>query len=207
LLDRTYSLNNFDPLLVNHFAQYIDLIESNPEQHDTLLQAAGVDAVYNTDGELVPLEQPAVRAWFVESECWHSDEVSLREAMLDPAWQPLRQVHLLGDGPCPVPNLNSTPPGEILTMRRTAMDVHVVRDSWLVLADTYYTSAGVFYDDSHAAPAKRANLTFQAIRIPAGTQTVQFLGNDDSWLLPGALISLVSLLVTLVLFRTKNPLQ
>src|SRR6185503_6742171 len=46
LIDHTSLLNNFEPLLVGSFAQYIDLIEKNPTQRDVLLQAAAVGATY-----------------------------------------------------------------------------------------------------------------------------------------------------------------
>ncbi len=208
LLDRTYSLNNFDPLLIGHFADYIELIESYPQQRDTLLQAAGVNTIYDMNGNIVELEHTAARAWFVGSACWHPDEMSLKEAMLQPEWQALRQVHLLGNGTCLAPNLNEIPPGEILAIRGGGtLDVRVERDSWLVLADTYYTNLGIIYDDAHIAPVERANLAFQAVWIPAGTRMVQLLGNNNWWLIPGLSVSIVSLFITLVLFRTKTPVS
>ena len=56
LLDRWHLLNNFEPLKVGHFAEYIDVIEDQLPQADALLQAAGVDAIYDNTGRLIALE-------------------------------------------------------------------------------------------------------------------------------------------------------
>src|SRR5690606_10117501 len=101
LLDRWSLLNNFDPLRVGHFEAYLDVIEQKLPDADALLQAANVGAVYNADGNRETLDHETARAWFVESACWHEDEASLVGTISDSGWDPMQQVHLMGEGECP----------------------------------------------------------------------------------------------------------
>ena len=47
IIDRVPLLNNFEPLLIGHFAEYINLIEAT--QSKLLLQAADVGMVYEPE--------------------------------------------------------------------------------------------------------------------------------------------------------------
>ncbi len=206
LLDRNALLNNFEPLLVGGFAGYVGLIEANPAVRDTLLQAAGVNLVYDEQGELETLAMPASRAWVVEYACWHADETSLANALIDPAWNPLLQVHLLGEGDCP-PVSDSAEPMVTLTVTgqtEPLITIPADRNGWLVLADTFYPGwAAKSVDGIVEYPIQRANLAFRAIEVEGG-ESIHF-SYQPGWLLPGALISVISLLLMLVLFRSKNP--
>ena len=71
LLDRQYLLNNFDPLQVGYFAQYLDLIEAQLPDADALLQAANTNALFDRSGQRIDLDFPVQRAWLVNSACWH----------------------------------------------------------------------------------------------------------------------------------------
>jgi hypothetical protein len=205
LLDQNYSLNSFDPLLVSHFATYLKLMEANPTQRDTLLQAAGVGAIYDAKGELRSLERTAAHAWLVASACWHPDEASVMQAMLNPEWNPHSQVHLIGEGDCPDVQPDAESAGEVTSMDDNGLiNLRVEQDSWLVLPHTYYFGWGGTYGDSQPLTTVRANLAFSAVLVPAGTETVQ-LKYEPLWFWPGAIISALSLLVILLLFRTKIP--
>ena len=197
LIDRAPLLNNFEPLLVGHFADYVDLLEDT--ESPPLLTAAGVGALYDADGRH-PLEQSAARAWLVSSVCWHEDESSLKAALSDPNWQPHQQIHMLGDGGCAAPE---APSGTVLAIADEGDDVtlhvDVERDSWLVLADTDYPGWHAQVDGVEA-PIYRANLAFRALQVDSGQHVVQFEYRPD-WLLPGALVSAVSLLLALLLYR------
>lgn len=209
LLDRQYLLNNFDPLQIGHFVAYIDRIEANPQSRDTLLQAAGVGGIYNKDESLQILDHEAVRAWFVESICWHPDERALLDGLLNTTWQPLRQAHLVGTAGCPDLPLQARVPGEILTFHDDSnavkMDVRTETGGLLVLADTDYPGWTAVIDDS---PTRilRVNGTFRAVEVPAGASRVEF-SYRPAWLLPGILVSVISLLVMLMLFRLQSPNQ
>lgn len=196
LIDRVMLLNNFEPLLVGHFADYVDLIEATG--NSALLRGAGVGAMYAP--ELQPIDSSAVRAWLVSSVCWHADEFALKAALSDPDWQPDQQVHMLGVGDCAAPE---APSGEVLALADASnsltIQVEAVRGSWLVLADTDYPGWHAFVDGVET-PIYRANLAFRALQVDAGQHVVQFEYRPD-WLLPGALVSAVSLLIALLLYR------
>ncbi len=163
-----------------------------------LLQAAGVGATYTP--ALQPLDQPAARAWLLAAVCWHEDEDSLKAALVDPAWQPLGQLQMLGVGDCAEPQpiadnvAVTSDEGSSLTLT-----VDAPQDSWLVLADTDYPG-WVATVDGVETPIYRANLNFRAVQIDAGLHEVRF-DYQPGWLLPGALVSVVSLLLALLLYR------
>lgn len=207
LLDHAALLNNFEPLMVGSFAGYIDLIEQNPDQRDKLLQAAGVSGVYDANGILQPL-QPAPRAWLVEYACFHPDEDSLKSALLDETWNPALQVQLLGEGDCPTPQPSDTPVGTVTaiadTSNRLTVTLSVEREGWLILADAYYPNWQASDGDSYTYDLQRANLMMRAVKVVPGTTRVQF-DYRPWWKWPGVLVSVVSLIITLALFRSKNP--
>ncbi len=198
LIDRLPLLNNFEPLLIGHFADYLDLIEGQPQASATLLQAAGVGATYTPDRQ--SLDQPAARAWLLGAVCWHEDEDSLKAALVDPAWQPLGQLQMLGVGDCADPQPIA---GEVAVAadegNTLTLTVDAPRDSWLVVADTDYPG-WVATVDGVETPIYRANLNFRAIQVDAGLHEVRF-DYQPGWLLPGALVSVVSLLLALLLYR------
>jgi hypothetical protein len=205
LLDRWYLLNNFEPLRVGHFTAYTTLIEQNLPAAEGLLQAAGVSALYDSKGVRQPLARTAARAWIVESACWHDSAESLTAALADPDWNPQRQVHLSGEGDCPVLADDSGAPGAVTLIEdfgnRVGMLVELSADGWLVLADTDYPGWMVLVD-GQPARIERANLAFRAVQIPAGTQAVEFVYRPV-WLLPGALISLGALVIAVALLRLR----
>ncbi len=209
LLDRQYLLNNFDPLQVGHFAAYIDLIEANPQSRDTLLQAAGVDSIYNQDESRETLGHEAARVWFVESICWHPDEASLVDGLLNTSWKPLRQAHLIGTAGCPELPPEVQPSGEILAFEdndnSVVIDVSTETGGLLVLADTDYPGWTAEID-GNLTRILRVNGAFRAVEVPAGANHVEFVYRP-AWLLPGILVSVIALLVMLMLFRLQSSNQ
>ncbi|MEO8610813.1 MAG: hypothetical protein ABI690_23150 [Chloroflexota bacterium] len=201
LIDRTPLLNNFDPLLVGSFAQYSDLIEKHPAQREKLFQAADVRAIYDETGALTPLNLPVARAWFVESACWHPDEDSMVQAMLDPAWNPTQQVQLLGEGDCPNPSKTDFQPIDVTDENGATVIQSPAQAGWLVIADTNYPGWSV--TGSVDNRIYQANLAFKAVKVDANS-TVRF-EYHPWWIWPGILVSIVSLLVLFILFRTKHP--
>ena len=83
------------------------------------------------------------------------------------------------------------------------MDVQIDHDSMLVVADTHYPGWQATIDGK-PTEIFRANIAFRAVFVPAGSKTIRF-DYQPWWLLPGALVSVVSILITLLLFRSKNP--
>jgi hypothetical protein len=207
LLDRWHLLNNFDPLRVGPFVQYLDLIEANLPDADNLLQAAQVNALYEETGERSALVSPVERAWFVESVCWHTDEASLVEALSNPDWLPLRQAHFIGEGDCPALAEDAASIGTVISLedRANSLGVNVETEAggWLVLADTNYPGWTASVDGVPVQIAQ-ANLAFRVVEVPAGGRVIHF-EYRPAWLLPGMLISLAALVITLALFRLRNP--
>ncbi|MBZ0277006.1 MAG: YfhO family protein, partial [Anaerolineae bacterium] len=206
LLDRRPLLNNFDPLLAGHFAEYIMLLDSaSPEQQAALLQAAGVGAIYTGVGQVSPLDPPAAETWLVDSVCWHPAGTSLRDMLLRPGWNPLAQVNLIGEGDCPPVEAGDDPP-RLLTPEYSGSTFTVTLNNetggWLVLVLTDYPGwyASV---DGQPATLYRANGAFQAVQIPAGAGRVT-LNYHPWWLWPGMLVSFAALLLTLLLFRSRD---
>lgn len=204
LIDRVALLNNFDPLLPDHFVAYLNRIEANPERNNGLLQAAAVGEVRLAGGEVSSLNSTPQRVYLIGSICWHGTEAELEAALIDPDWQPDRQAHILGDRGCePV---TDAAPGVVLMSEYHASEVSITvemeRDGWLVLADTDYPDWVATVDDE-PTPIYRANLMFRAVQVSAGEHTVRFKYRP-AWLASGALVSVVSLLILLLLFRLKN---
>jgi hypothetical protein len=200
LIDRLPLLNNFEPLLVGHFADMIELIEANPAANAPL-RAAGVQGLYNPT--FATLEQEARRAWLLRDACWHETEDALKAAMVDPAWLPERQVQLLGDGGCAASSDLLMELGTVefteSGANRVTMSVNAPQDSWLVLADTDYPGWEARVDGVET-PIYRANLAFRAVQVDAGQHEVSF-EYHPRWLLAGALVSAISLLIALLLYR------
>ncbi len=207
LMDGEKLLNNFDPLLIAHFADYLMLIEQS-ESPSKLLAAARVTAVYDANGQLAE-QDSELQQWanFVESVCWHENETSLKPALLNADWPVLQQVHLIGVGECPpIPDTLSAA-SQVLDRRLSALasqfEVQTGTGGLLYLPHTYYPGwqAAV---DSQSTRILRANLAFMAVEVPAGATEVR-LDYRPWWLLPGTLLSLLSLVGLLVLFRAQSP--
>jgi hypothetical protein len=213
LLDRTSLLNNFDPLQVGSFARYSELIETHPQAADHLLRGAGVTAVYHADGTLRTLPTPGVRAWFPAQFCWHLDEASIAAALIQPDWKPEARAEVLYDAVSRQKNPQdnhciSNPAGTVGRItdapNRVTLEVTASQSiSRLVLADTAYPGWQVSLDGQPYG-YMTANLAFQSVSLPEGQHTL-VIEYRPWWLIPGALISLVSLLITLALFRSSEP--
>lgn len=202
ILDWVSEFNNFDPLLPAPYADYLHLLADIPSA--ALLRAGGIGVRGEQDGTMTPLEGDAPRTWLVTSVCWHETPDSLRAALTDANWRPDEQLHMLGDAGCAAPESTS---GTALVVRDQGnvveIDVQAARDSWLVLADTDYPGWSAVVNDT-PAPIFRANLGFRAVQVDAGTSVVRFT-YQPGWMLPGLLISVVSLLAALLLFRLRAP--
>lgn len=183
IIDRVALINNFDPLLVGSFADYRDVI---PQNESALLSASAW------------MDSPRVR--LLTAICWHESDESLRAALLNPDWNPTEQAHLLGDAGCAEPQVaDGTARITLDTGSEVIITLDVPRDSWLILADTPYPGWSASVDDE-GTPIYAANLNARAVQVDAGAQEVRFVYHPW-WLLPGALISIVSLVIALLLYR------
>ncbi|MBI1279341.1 MAG: YfhO family protein [Anaerolineaceae bacterium] len=205
LIDRIPLLNNFEPLLVDPFKQYIDLIERNPNQRASLLNAAGVDYTYDAQGKKIALDETTARAWFVDTVCWYGNDLSVKSAMLRD-WNPEHVVNLvkyLGEGICPQSEIE----GNVVQSVEDNSDSLTVKvttnhTAWLVLADTYYPGWSATIDGA-ATEIRQANLAFRAVQLPAGAHEVKF-EYHFRWMWAGILVSIASLMIVMVLFRSRE---
>jgi hypothetical protein len=186
---RTPMLNNFDPLLVGHFARYQTLTELHPDLA-ALRHAAAAG------------ENADQRAWFVESACWHETQAELEAALVDPNWNPAAQVHLLGAAGCQNGDAVDAPITVTDRANTVTISVNAPRMGWLYLADTDYPGWKAFVD-GEPVPIYRANLMFRAVQVDGGLHEVVFSYEPD-WMLPAALITVVSLGVLLFLFTRTD---
>lgn len=202
LLDGRPLLNNFDPLRPGYFAQYLALIEDHPDEARALLNAAHVDATFDSNGVLQPLPSLSERAWLVDAACWHPSDFEASAALLSAGWDRQLQVQLSGEGGCLNADASASAGGVSSLEDRSSeliITFNSTRPAWLVVADTYYPGwrAEINGEPAHI---ERANLAFRAVRVDSGAQTVRMV-YDPGWLLPGTAISLLSLFTLLVLFR------
>ncbi len=194
LLDGASLLNHFDPLLVGHYARYLELIAAADDARP-LLRAAGVGAVYGDSGTRTALEA-APLAWLVAGACWLDDEATAAE-LIAPDWDPAGMVFLAGGGPCEPPR-RAGGLVEIVKRDLTSFRVRADEDAWLVAAVTHYPGWFAQVDGVPAA-LERANLAFRAVRVPPGEHIVTF-NYAPGWLWPATMTSLAGLAGLAVFF-------
>ncbi|MBN1564730.1 MAG: YfhO family protein [Anaerolineae bacterium] len=207
MLDRVPSLNNNDPLLPQYHSAYIDLIEELGAESGALLRAAGVTHTYGIAPEgwtgenpaVVPVADEIALAWLVpQAEIYESDDASAA-VLRDPGWNPLETIILAGEvpesGKAKMTSGNVTLSEDSPTEKR--YQVTTDGAAYLVISETWYPgwSAQI---DGETTTLYRANLAFQAVRVPAGEHEITVSYTLNHWR-TGAAISVVSLIAALVL--------
>ncbi|MBK8028848.1 MAG: YfhO family protein [Chloroflexi bacterium] len=82
------------------------------------------------------------------------------------------------------------------------ISVNAPRMGWLYLADTDYPGWKATLD-GESVPIYRANLMFRAVQVDAGLHEVVFR-YEPAWAAPALLITVVSLVILLFLFRLAD---
>jgi hypothetical protein len=203
MLDRVPALNNFDPLLPEYHRRYIALIEALGSRSGALLRAAGVSQVYGLtpDGWLdeVPALAPdeaTPLVWLVPDVVWLESDAAIEEALRDPAWDPAQTVLLFGETPDgdKAARLSGT---EVTVLEnrpnRQRYRVQTEEAAYLVISQTWYPGWSASLD-GEPVPLYRANLAFQAVRIPPGGGDLTLSYTITDWE-TGAAITLVSVLI------------
>jgi hypothetical protein len=206
MLDRVPSLSNNDPLLPSGYSQYIDMIEELGAGAGPLLQAANVTQVYGTVPDGWQGENPAVApyvdevtsAWLVPETLWLDSDDAIQAALRDPDWDPMQTVTLSGGDE----NTSATSGGGTVTLIEsspTERRYQVKADSaeYLVIAETWYPGWTVTVN-GQTGELYRANLTFQAVAVPAGENEVTLHYTPNHWK-SGVFITTLSLLIALAL--------
>ncbi len=173
MIDGVPSANNFDPLLVGHYAALLDEIEQLPEDRRLArLQQMNVGVLLRArpDGTVAvtPVEAPWPRAAL--ADCAPQGEALTCER------RNMGEVALIVDEP-----------------ERVAVSVVTDRSAWLVLVDTDYPGWEATLDGQRVA-IRRANGAFRAVEVPAGRHEVAFMYRPLS-LRVGAAISGTALAV------------
>ncbi len=188
LLDGISNFNNFEPLLVDHYAAFLASLEQ--ARTESLAIAAGLDT----------------RAWLISggAVCWHKSDLSLMEGLRDPAWDATSVAHMRGDGGCASHERVDMGTAQIIrdAGNQLTIQVDAARMAWLIVADTDYPGWSAFVDGD-SVPIFRVNGAFRAVQVDGGAHTVEFV-YQPSWAIPALAISLITLVLMIVLLRTRS---
>jgi hypothetical protein len=212
MLDGVASVNNFEPLLVGRYAEFLGAVVETP----ALLRLSGATHVASDrqwpGGEPVDTSGPAVlyrlpdalgRVWVVPS----ARQVGLDEmlaALADPAFDPTAEVlleHSAPSTPSPMPSLPHSASGvEYQIALRdipNGVTIHADLDvpGYLVVADTWYPGWRTTVDGKQVE-LLRANYAFRAVSLDAGEHVVRMLYRPLS-LRAGAMLGLGTLVVVI----------
>ena len=214
MLDPVAVVNNFDPLTVGW---HTDVLAAAVE-HRALLRVMGATHVASDrlwpGGAVVHVSRRATvyalpdalgRAWIVPTARRLPPDEALA-ALTDPAFDPRREVLLVGDSPS-VPTTDTTDTADEqaaaggrgwgLRLRDVpngvTIDANLDAPGYLVLADTWYPGWWATVD-GHPAELLRANYAFRAVWLTAGEHVVEMRYRPPLWMV-GAAISGVSGLI------------
>lgn len=183
LLDHVSTTNNFDPLVPDGYARWMDGIETqNPAAQQSWLAWMGVGAIEHIDGSAPfgvrfdPIQNAQRWHW---SRCARS--VSNVEAWMamEQEWNatvtPDRKI-LLEDGAVSTSGgCATTNPPQVTwvseTPIRITMMIDASEDGWLELVDTWYPGWQAILDGK-AARIYLADGAFQALSVPAGNHRI-----------------------------------
>jgi hypothetical protein len=208
LIDRVPLLNNFDPLLTGGYDQLTTWLNSGEVNRDVLLNLAGVEAVYNANGEREALTEPGSRVYLRSSACADfTGDLDPVVAELTTQWNPAGQVLIAGDAADCDPAVEVVQTvGEASIISETANQVEVQvsapNGGWLVLADADYPGWAVTVN-GQPETIYRANIAFRGVEVLAGESVVVFR-YEPGWVWPGLLASAIGLLGVLILFRWRG---
>ncbi len=182
MVDGVPSANNFDPLLIGHYATLLDEVGALPQDEQLArLQEMNVGALLRArpDGtvEIAPVETPwprvALAACTPQSEALTCQRRDVGEAVI-----------------------------VVDEAERVAIAVFAREPAWLVLVDTFYVGWTATLDGQQVA-IQRANRTFRAVEVPAGRHEVVFTYRPTS-LRIGAAISSIALMVWLAWWGVRR---
>lgn len=115
---------------------------------------------------------------------WHADDDAIAAALRDPAWDPFERVILAGESPAQQASSVPLQGVEITTLDsrpdRVTYRVRTDGPAYLVVATTWYPGWEATLDGMPAT-LYRANLTFQAVAVPAGGGDVTLRYTLNHW--------------------------
>jgi hypothetical protein len=199
MLDGVSSANNFDPLLVGRYVDFLQAVMSLP----SLLRVMGVTHVMSdkpwldaepiyTAGSARLYRTPDAlgRAWVVPNSrkvLFDKVPAVLLDPDFDPTFEVLLEQKSLSEPHLPI---HSFADSQILSLQDTPnrVTIRAALDApgYLVLADTWYPGWRATVD-GEPAELLRANYAFRAVRLEAGEHTVEMVYRPTSVLVGGAL--------------------
>jgi len=132
---------------------------------------ATVDCLLPAPGRIFRVPQPMPRAHVV-GRAWPSDALA---ALVDPAFDPRREVLLAPGGPAPLAAAGTFEGAATVlseSTTRVALRARASAPGYLVLADAY-DPGWIATVDGQPAEVLRANVAFRAVAVPAGTHEVE----------------------------------
>ena len=199
LLDGVRSANNFDPMIPENYARYMDLLESSPDKmQQNLLNRMAVSGVEVLDSSMpqgVNLSKnesalgrvrwvPCAEAVAPDGEVW--------ERLADPDLDPARTVLL--ETVQEIASCQPAAQGEADVLAESANRLRVRLQApatgWLVIADTAYPGWQATIN-GQLAEILTADGMFRAVAVPAGEHQVE-LAYRPVLFQAGALLSLLA---------------
>jgi hypothetical protein len=140
---------------------------------EDLTPVATFESLFPEAIRLFRVPEPLPRAYVVGGSRVADGRFALERVLVDPAFDPEREV-VLADGTPTVPPAGFTGRARILELRpdRVRVEVTTSHDGWLVLVDAYDPGWRATLD-GRAAAVLRANYAFRAVRAPAGTHVIE----------------------------------
>jgi hypothetical protein len=133
-----------------------------------------------------------------------ADGVEGLEALLDPGFDPAREI-VLPTGPASPPPPSSPGRAEIVEERsdRLVLEADVSDGAYVALADAYDPGWRATLDGV-PVPVLRSDLAFRAVRVPAGRHRIEMVYRPPAIAI-GLAVSAVSLLATIALVARRGP--
>ncbi len=183
MLERLPSANNFDPLLVGRYANWMErLEEASPElqQRMTADMAVGLVGIPQDEGSLPVRFEPIESS---ERIRWATCAIFAGSA--ESAWAAYAglenpDTHVVVEGAPTGQVLCAEPaqPAEIQIIQESANSLHLQvtapQGGWLVWADTWYPGWQAWLGDGTPFEIYPANTVFRAIFVPEGDHSIRF---------------------------------
>jgi hypothetical protein len=181
LLDGIPSANNFDPLLPERYAVWMQALADLPlDEQESRLALMDVgwrakeDPESSTGVSYVAVEDPA-RVRIIYEAIWEQDPGAALDQLMDPAFDPSRSVVLEGieehwataGGTGAILRFEQVNPGHL------EIEAASSGNGWLVLSDTWNSGWRATVDEVETE-ILQADYLFRAIRIPAGEHEIVF---------------------------------
>jgi hypothetical protein len=169
---------------------------------DGLAPVGSWDTVLKDPARVFQVPDPLARARVVGG-ARIGDDIEGLEALLDPGFDPAREILLPAGSPQPPP-AEAAGTVRILEERsdRIVLEAQLATPAYVVLADAFDPGwRGTI--DGAPAPVLRANLAFRAVRVPEGRHRVEMAYRPRA-LLAGLVVSATALVVALGLLTRPS---